>query len=88
MGSRIKLYTTGLSGADINGDGQPDIIATGYKSNNVVWHNFDQQTWDKNIIDEFLRGPRLVLVMDINFDNLEDIFVAAEDEVVCYEQVM
>jgi len=100
--SNLFLQSHGLSMADINMDGQPDII-TGkrYFAHNgkdpgalepavLYWFEYkagQHPAWVPHLIDDNSGVGLQVLVQDINTDNLPDIIVANKKGVFFFEQV-
>ncbi len=72
--------------ANIDGDSDLDIIASGHFADDVVW--YEAPSWNKNYIDEELKGAHSVLVSDMNNDGAPDIVAAAAKAniVVWYKQ--
>jgi hypothetical protein len=64
-----------LDVADIDDDGDPDVVTIGYFSDDVVCYknNLPDTNWTKIIIDGSLRGPSCVRIADIDGDGDPDI---------------
>ena len=74
---------------DIDGDSNPDVVATGYNGG-VAWYEAADdptQAWTKHSIDAGLWGARGVFVYDIDGDSNPDIVAAGwnDNEVAWYE---
>ena len=86
----LNLDATGSAFVyDIDGDSNPDVVATGEIADDVVWYEAPDDptgTWTKHNIDTDFDGARGVFVYDIDDDNYPDVvatgFVA--DDVVWY----
>jgi hypothetical protein len=84
----LDLYgATIVDVADIDGDGDLDVVATAYKSDIVVWYENDQLNWTKHLIDPFLDNAVGVYIADIDGDDTLDVVAAgyAADRVVWYK---
>ena len=92
----------GLAMADINGDGQPDLITgKGYFAHNgkdsgafesavLYWFEYkpgSTPSWVPHLIDENSGVGLQVVVTDLNKNKLEDIIVANKKGVFYFEQV-
>jgi hypothetical protein len=73
--------------ADIDGDGDLDVVATAYKSDIVVWYENDQLKWTKHTIDPFLDNAIGVYIADVDGDDTLDVVAAGyvADRVVWYK---
>ncbi len=79
---------------DIDGDGDKDIVATGYgdtSGNNsqvVIYYNDGAQNFTKTIIDDNIKGATTFTVQDFDGDNIFDIMVAGSvsNEIVLLTQ--
>jgi hypothetical protein len=75
---------------DIDGDGNPDVVATGYHVDDVVWYEAPDDptgSWTKHNIDTNLDEASGVFVYDIDGDGNPDVVATGEraDDVVWYE---
>jgi hypothetical protein len=75
---------------DIDDDGNPDLVATGYSDDDVVWYEAPDDptgSWTKRTIDSNLDGAYGVQVCDIDTDGNPDVVAAGyeADDVVWYE---
>ena len=78
--------------ADIDGDGDLDVVAAGYIADMVAWwENVDGQggTWIRHVIADHLDGSTSVFAGDFNGNAFLDVVVAAEngDKVVLFENL-
>ena len=74
----------GLFVADLNSDNEPDVIATGWNANAVVW--YEAPGWTKHIIDDDILWPQCVCAADLdNDDDLDVVAVGWEGEISWYE---
>lgn len=69
-GSNALSYVEGITIADINGDGDEDILATSYVNNNLVWfeNNGNETFQDAVEISDGIIGAGTVLVANIDND--------------------
>jgi FG-GAP-like repeat/Secretion system C-terminal sorting domain len=66
--------------ADINGDGDLDVLGTAYDIDEIVWwENVDSLglIWDKHVIDEFFFGANDVHAVDVDGDGDIDVLGSA-----------
>jgi len=76
--------------ADIDNDLDPDVVATGYNANNVVWYENGGGTpisWTKHTIDGNLTKGNVCLIADIDGDDTLDVIATGleADDVVWYK---
>jgi len=75
---------------DIDSDGDPDVVATGWKSDKVVWYENgggEPITWTKFTIDTSLNGATLCHAVDIDGDDTLDVLANGiyDNDVVWYK---
>jgi hypothetical protein len=83
----------GIHVSDIDSDGNPDVVATGFNVDDVVWYEapddpcVDWAAGAKHYIDASLDGAGGVYVYDIDADGNPDVVAAgySADDVVWYE---
>ena len=69
--------------ADIDGDGDQDIVSAEYGVNVVAWYENSGgaiPVWTKRFVDSFASGPQTVAVADVDRDGDPDIFSANFNE--------
>jgi hypothetical protein len=70
---------TSVLAADMDGDGDRDVVAAEYTYNLVVWYENNGATppvWLKHPIDSFASGPITIAVGDVDRDGDLDVFSA------------
>jgi hypothetical protein len=75
---------------DLDDDGDPDVLATGWAANDLVWYEAPgdpTRAWTKHTIDANLYGARAISVHDFDADGNPDVLAGAgkADTVVWYE---
>ena len=78
----------GLALDDLDKDGDIDVIACGYESDEVVW--YESPTWIKHVIDDSLYGAHGLSVADIDGDGFTDVVACGKDSghIVFYKSVI
>ncbi len=82
-----------VAAADIDKDGDQDVVACSYNTNVVMWYeNTDGlgAFGQRNVINDAVSGPNNLLVTDLNGDTKQDVVVAYElaNQLVWYENEM
>ena len=75
--SPSSLQPTSVVPADIDRDGDNDVVAAEYTANAVVWYDNDGATppgWTRRVIDVNAAGPITVAVGDVDRDGDLDVF--------------
>ena len=76
------------SAGDMDGDGDMDVVATGYNADELVWYeNMGDWNWSSaNVIDGTRDGPWSAMISDMDGDGDMDVTAAfyAEDEVAWF----
>lgn len=82
---------SGIAVADMNGDGDPDVVGVFANEDTVSWRENDGsgQGWADHPIVETLSGPVAVAAMDMDGDGDEDVLGAGNsaDQMVWWENV-
>jgi len=75
----------GVFVADVDDDGDLDILATGFDDCVVVW--YEAPSWNKHYIDSYLLGARNVWAADLDGDSYLDVVATGYDagQVVWYK---
>ena len=71
----------GVAAADIDGDGDPDVVATDWNNDDVLWFDNtagDALSWTKNTVDANFSGARAIEAADIDGDGDTDVLATAE----------
>ena len=75
-------------GADVDGDGDNDVLSTAPQGNRLKWfRNEGSGNFTEVLIDSLSKGPNSVRTADMDADGDQDLVVAhrGDDEVVWYE---
>jgi subtilisin-like proprotein convertase family protein len=82
----------GLYITDLDGDSDPDVLATGYDDLphipiDVVWYKNETTSWGQNIVAHRLKGATAVSAADMNNDTFLDVVATGRTlgELVWYE---
>lgn len=70
-----KPGATNIRVADVNGDGQLDLVASCGHGRGVFW--FESSSWKEHVIDGELRDPHALTVGDFDADGRTDVAVAS-----------
>ncbi len=75
-----------VTAADINGDGEPDVLVASYTDNKVTWYRNDpeSQGFDRFVIDSNAPGAASAIAADVNGDGKLDVVAAAFNGFVLY----
>ena len=65
--------------ADINGDGELDLVATAYDAGELVWYENQHPNWPRNKIDTDLGTANWVCTADINGDSFLDVLATGRE---------
>jgi len=68
--------------ADMDGDSDLDVVATGQDTDVVVWYENDGLTppgWSKHTIDDSLDGASIIMPGDIDADGMMDVAATSTD---------
>jgi len=84
-----SLYTSphGIHAADIDADGDSDLVVAEYSTHKVVWFENLGGTpiiWSKHVIDSYLQRATKVMVEDIDSDGDLDVAATPYDDDCCY----
>ncbi len=75
------IGATSVAAADIDLDGDQDVITCSYNTNVVMWYkNTDGlgHFGQRNVINNTAQGPNHLYIADLNGDNKQDVIVACE----------
>lgn len=67
----------GLELADMDGDNDLDVVASGWNADCVFW--YENPSWTKHFIDSVSTGTQSVRIADMNGDNNLDVIAIARD---------
>ncbi len=77
-----------VHGADVDGDGDADILATGSANNRVAWYEnaSNGTSWTEHVVSSAIGGAHSVFATDLDADNDLDIIAAgfADNSVVWF----
>ena len=78
--------------ADVDGDGDPDIVSAAYRADDVSWwENVDGSgtNWSRHTVSNGVDGVRSVYVADVNGDNNPDVIGASygADDVLWWQNM-
>ncbi|CAK0896783.1 unnamed protein product, partial [Prorocentrum cordatum] len=79
--SEDQQTATSVYAADIDGDGEPDVIAAGPADSTVAWYQYDKesQTWAKHALGT-VEGVYYVTAADVTGDGKVDIIACSPIE--------
>jgi len=72
---------TNIHPADVNGDGAMDLVASLGHGRGVIW--FQGPDWERHVIDEELKEPHCLSVVDLDGDGDKDVATCAFGDKVC-----
>jgi len=92
--SEAREIASGLDGletvavADLDSDGDPDVVSGDYQSDIVAWHENNGGAFTSHMVDDSADGVIAVAVADINADDRPDVLAstAENDRILWYEQ--
>jgi len=92
--SEAREIASGLDGletvavADLDSDGDPDVVSGDYQSDIVAWHENNDGVFTSHTVDDSADGVIAVAVADINADDRPDVLAstAENDRILWYEQ--
>lgn len=81
-------HATSFKSADLDNDGDEDLIAALYGQKDIVWYENDNLSWNKHMIDENL-GAVGIFYTDLDGDEKSDVIVAghASNQVKWYKNM-
>ncbi len=92
--SEARKIASGLDGletvavADLDSDGDPDVVSGDYQSDIVAWHENNGGAFTSHTVDDSADGVIAVAIADINADGRPDVLAstAENDRILWYEQ--
>ncbi len=77
------IQATNIQVGDMNGDGQPDLVASQGHHFGVLW--FEAPRWKPHYLDRTLNSPHTLVVADLDADGDLDVATCAyESKVLCW----
>ena len=80
------FHTAAVATADLDGDGQPEVIAAGYEEDAVAWFRRAETGWIRHDVHQ-LDGAFAILAHDLDADGDPDLVAASRvnGKVLWYE---
>ena len=87
--SGVAAGTKSVRAADIDGDGDLDVVATNETTNELAWWRNDSAAmiWTKHVVTTGLVPPRAIELVDMDDDGSMDILAAGGDMVLWYDNL-
>lgn len=70
--------------ADLNGDGELDIVATARDDNDLLWYARDGLVWDRFVIEDNANAPMGLTTADIDGDTDVDVVLTSNGDAKVY----
>jgi outer membrane protein OmpA-like peptidoglycan-associated protein len=91
--STKAYYATGVFAADIDGDGDMDVVSSSWLDDKVAWYENEDgkgEKWQEHLVTRKANGANAVWAADIDGDGDQDILCASEQDkrITWYENTL
>ncbi len=79
-----------VAAGDIDGDGDIDVVASGYYADRISWYERSGSTWTEHVVRSSFNGAWSVTLVDMDLDRDLDVLATAfeADQVVWFENTV